>query len=139
MSESTRRTFRPTGVILVMWAAAVVLAILALVIGLRLPEDYKFNTSQTVTIWVLIGFVAVFALFCTLSRVTADEQGLTFVNGWRRRSLAWDEIALVSMRPGAPWPTVETKDGRRFALFAIQGSEGDPARAAVNWLSGHVR
>lgn len=139
MSESTRRTFRPTGVILVMWAAAVVLAILALVIGLRLPEDYKFNTSQTVTIWVLIGFVALFALFVTLSRVTADEDGLTFVNGWRRRTLQWSEIALVSMRPGAPWPTLETKDGRRFALFAIQGSEGDPARAAVNWLSGHVR
>jgi len=139
MSESTRRTFRPTGVILVMWAAAVVLAILALVIGLRLPEDYKFNTSQTVTIWVLIGFVALFALFVTLSRVTADEDGLTFVNGWRRRTLRWSEIALVSMRPGAPWPTLETKDGRRFALFAIQGSEGDPARAAVNWLSGHVR
>lgn len=139
MSESTRRTFRPTGVILVMWAAAVVLAILALVIGLRLPEDYKFTTSQTVTIWVLIGFVALFALFCTLSRVTADEKGLTFVNGWRRRSLAWDEIALVSMRPGAPWPTLETKDGQRYALFAIQGSEGDPARAAVSWLAGHVR
>lgn len=138
MSESAR-TFRPTGVIVVMWAATAVLAILALVIGLRLPEDYRFTTSQTVTIWVLIGLVGLFALFVTLSRVTADEHGLTFVNGWRRRALQWDEIAVVSMRPGAPWPTVETKDGRRFALFAIQGSEGDPARAAVTWLAGHVR
>ncbi|WP_286928513.1 MULTISPECIES: PH domain-containing protein [Aeromicrobium] len=135
----SRRTFRPVGVIVVMWACVVVLAVLAALIGIRLPEEYKFTTSQTATIWVLIGFMALFALFVSRSHVTADDEGLTFVNGWRRRTLRWDGISVVSMRPGTPWPTVETKDGRRFALFAIQASEGDPARDAVTWLSGHVR
>jgi len=140
MSQSSaRRTFRPVGVIVVMWACVGVLAVLAAVIGLRLPDEYKFTTSQTATIWALIGAVAVFALFISRSRVTADDQGLTFINGGRRRTFRWDEIAVVSMRPGTPWPTVETKDGRRFALFAIQGSEGASARDAVTWLSGHLR
>ncbi|GAA3526822.1 hypothetical protein AFL01nite_04420 [Aeromicrobium flavum] len=139
MTQPTRRTFRPTGVIVVMWAAVVVLAVLALVIGLRLPQEYRFTTSQTVTIWVLIGFVALFAAMISRSRVTADEESLTFVNGWRRRTLRWDQIAVISMRPGTPWPTLETRDQQRYALFAIQGSEGDPARSAVAWLSGHLR
>lgn len=139
MPQSSRRTFRPTGVIVVMWAGVGVLAVLAAVIGIRLPDEYKFTTSQTVTIWVLIGFVALFALMISRSRVTADDTSLTFINGWRRRTLAWSEVKVVSMRSGAPWPTVETTDGRRFALFAIQGSEGDPARDAVTWLAGHVR
>lgn len=139
MPQSSRRTFRPTGVIVVMWAAVAVLAVLAAVIGARLPDEYKFSTSQTATIWVLIGFVALLALAISMSRVTADEHALTFVNGWRRHTLAWDEVKVVSMRSGAPWPTVETTDGKRFALFAIQGSEGDPAHDAVTWLAGHVR
>src|SRR5690606_19520179 len=87
MTQPTRRTFRPIGVIVVMWAAVVVLAVLALVIGLRLPEEYRFTTSQTVTIWVLIGFVALFAAMISRRRVTADEEALTFSTGWRSRTL----------------------------------------------------
>lgn len=136
---SQRRTFRPVGVIVVMWATVVVLLVLTAIVGLRLPEGYRFSTSQTATIFVLIGFVALFALAMSASRVTADDETLLFVNGLRRRSLSWDEVAGISMNRGAPWPTVVTKDGREFALFAVQGSEGDPAHDAVTWLAGHVR
>ncbi len=136
--SATRRTFRPTGVIVVMWATVAVLLVLVGVVGTRLPEGYGFSTSQTATIFALIGFVALSALAVTLSRVTADEDGLTFVNGFRKRRLRWDDIAVVSMRPGAPWPTVVTTDDRRFILFGIQGSEGASAREAVAWIVRHL-
>jgi len=139
MPVTTRRTFRPTGVIAVMWGAFVVLVVLTVAIGSRLPEDYRFSTSQAGTIWALVGVVGLLALACTLSRVTADDEGIVFVNAFRRRSLSWDEVALVSMRDGAPWPTLVTRDDRRFPLFAIQGSEGPSARRAVAWLAEHVR
>ncbi|MTB87256.1 hypothetical protein GGQ26_02655 [Aeromicrobium sp. zg-629] len=139
MDMTTRRTFRPTGVIVVMWAMVVVLTVMAFVIGTRLPEGYQFRTSETVTIGALICAVAIFALACTLSRASGDEESLTFVNGFRKHVLRWDEIAVISMRAGAPWPTVETKDGRRLPVFAIQGSEGGSARDAVSWLVGHLR
>lgn len=134
-----RRTFRPTGVILVMWASVLILSILAALIGVRLPDESKFTTSQTATIWVLIGVVAVFALIVSASRVTADANTITWVNGVRRRSLPWAEVAGISMNIGAPWPTIVARDGRSFILFAIQGSEGTSAREAVTWLAGHVR
>lgn len=134
-----RRTFRPTGVIVVMWAVVAILSILAAVIGYRLPQEYRFTTSQTATIWALIGVVALFALIVSRSRVTADDDALTWVNGLRRKSLPWSEVAGISMNEGAPWPTVVTRDDTRFILFGIQGSEGGSAREAVRWLAGHVR
>lgn len=136
---SARRTFRPIGVIVVLWAVVVVLVVLTVAIGARLPEDYRFTTSQAGTIWALIGVVALLAAAVSTSRVTADDQGLTFVNAFRRRTFGWAEIAGISMREGAPWPTLVTRDDRRFPLFAIQGSEGRAARQAVQWLAGHVR
>ncbi len=139
MPDLNRRTFRPTGVIVVMWAIVGVLVVLTVVIGSRLPETARFTTGQTVTIWVLVGLVGFLALVVSMSRVVADDASLTFVNGLRRRTLAWTEIAGISMNAGAPWPTVVTHDDRRFILFAIQGSEGDSARDAVRWLAGHVR
>lgn len=137
--DSSRRTFRAIGVIAVMWAIVGVLVVLTVAIGSRLPDDYQFSTSQGVTIWVLIGVVALVALAVSLSRVTADDKTLTFVNGFRRRSLPWTEVAGIVMNPGAPWPTVVTHDDRRFILFAIQGSEGASAREAALWLVGHIR
>ncbi len=137
--DRARRTFRAVGVIAVMWAIVVVLVVLTVAIGTRLPDDYQFSASQAATIWALIGVVAVVALAVTLSRVTADDDSLVFVNGFRRRKLAWTEVAGIVMNPGAPWPTVVTHDDRRFILFAIQGSEGASAREAALWLAGHAR
>lgn len=136
---STSRTFRPTGVIAVMWAVVVVLVVLIVAIGARLPQDYRFSTAQAATLWALIGVVAVLALACSLSKVAADEDGIVIVNAFRRRRFGWDEVAMISMRPGAPWPTMVTRDERRFILFAIQGSEGASARSAVGWLVRHLR
>jgi len=135
---SARRTFRPTGVIVVMWAVVAVLVVLTVAIGTRLPEDYRFTTSQSITIWALIGVVALLAAAVSTSRVSADEEQLTFVNAFRRRVFRWDEVRVISMRDGAPWPTLVTRDDRRFPLFGIQGSEGESARNAVRWLAGHV-
>lgn len=135
---ASRRTFRPTGVIVVMWAAVVVLVVLTVAIGTRLPEGYRFSTSQAGTIWFLIGVVGLLALAVSTSRVSADEDGIVFFNAFRRRRFAWHEVSAISMRDGAPWPTLVTRDDRRFPLFGIQGSEGASARSAVRWLAGHL-
>ncbi len=134
-----RRKFRPTGVIVVMWAAVGILTTLTAVIGYRLPEEAKFTTSQNATIWALVGVVALFALIISLSHVTADDDGISWRNGLRAHKLGWDEISGISMNPGAPWPTVVTKDDRRIIMFAIQGSEGRSANNAVTWLAGHLK
>ena len=42
------------------------------------------------------------------------------------------------MNPGAPWPTLVTKDDERVNLFAIQGSDGRYARDAVEYLRGRM-
>ncbi len=134
-----RRRFRPTGIIAVMWAGVAILTILTAVIGSQLPESARFTTSQNATIWALVGVVGLFALIISMSQVTADDEQIRWVNGLRRHKLSWDEVAGISMNPGAPWPTLVTKDDRRFILFAIQGSEGRSATNAVQWLAGHVK
>lgn len=131
------RTFRPTGVMAVAYGVVVVLVVLTIAVGTRLPEGAEFTTAQTATIWALIGVVAVIAHAVGRSKVRADDEGLEVVNGFRRRHVAWTDVAGISMNPGAPWPTLVTRDDERIILFAIQGSDGSAAREAVVWLRGH--
>ena len=122
-----------------MWAAVAILTILAAVVGSRLPVSARFTTSQNATIWALVAVVGLFAFIISISHVTADDERITWLNGVRKHSLSWDEVAGISMNPGAPWPTLITKDDERFILFAIQGSEGRSATDAVQWLVGHIK
>lgn len=123
---------------MVMWVSTAILVVLMVVIGNALPEDYRFSRAQGLTIWALIALVGVLAYGITRSRVVADDQTITIVNGFRRRRLDWSRVESVSMRQGAPWPTLTTRDDERIALFAIQGSDGESAREAVRWLRGRL-
>ncbi|WP_293784279.1 PH domain-containing protein [uncultured Aeromicrobium sp.] len=133
------RSFRPVAVSIIMWLSTAILVVLMIVIGQALPEDVVFTVSQAATLWALVAVVALLAFAVSRSRVHADDDGLTVVNGFRTRRLRWDEIRSITMREGAPWPTLVTRDDERFMLFAIQGSDGAAAREAVAWLQGHLR
>ena len=136
MSEVRR--FRPVAVAIVMWMSTAVLVVMMVVGGNAIPEDYRFSVLQALTLWGFIGVIALLAFAVTWSNVRADAEGLTVVNGFRRHRFAWSQIAAISMRDGAPWPTLVTQEDRRVILFAIQGSDGDSAREAVRWLQEQI-
>lgn len=135
---SDLRTFRPGGTRIVAYAVAVIMLVLTAVIAFALPDEIYFTTAETVTLWLII--VAVLALLHGVGRsvVRTTEEGVEVVNGYRRRLVLWDDIEGFAMNPGAPWPTLVTKDDERVNLFAIQGSEGRYSRDAVEYLRGKL-
>jgi hypothetical protein len=98
----------------------------------------KFTIFQrgTLLFMGLLAFSAWFAL--VRSRVVADEQKLTVVNGYRKREFEWPEIVAVHLPPGAPWATLDLSDGSTTTALAIQGSDGARAHRAVRQLRALV-
>ena len=72
------------------------------------------------------------------SRVTATEQSLTVVNGYRRREYEWSQVISVSLRRGAPWGTLDLSDGTSISLIGVQGSDGERARRAVREIRATI-
>jgi hypothetical protein len=66
--------------------------------------------------------------------VTASEDAVTVVNGYRRRDYEWSQVVDVSLRRGAPWAGMDLSDGTQISLVAIQGSDGARAERAVREL-----
>lgn len=130
-------TYRPIGPRIIAWVCTVLLIVMAVVIGRALPENMKFRPGETATIAVLLLCVAVGAHAIGRSHVTIDQHGMTVVNGFKRREVDWSQVTVVSMKPGAPWPTVVTIDDERFALFAIQGSDKGQTRRALAQIRQH--
>lgn len=132
------RTFRPGGARIVAYAVAVIMLVLTAVIGLALPDDITFKTSETITLWIII--LSVLALLHGIGRslVRATDAGLEVVNGYRRHSVAWSDVEGIAMNSGAPWATLVTTDDERVMLFAVQGSDGAYAREAVAYLRSRV-
>ena len=94
----------------------------------------KFTLFQRSTI-VFIGLLyAVAGYALARSRVVASESGVVVVNGYKRHDYEWAEVLSIHLPPGAPWATIDLADGTTASLLAIQGSDGDRARAAVRAL-----
>lgn len=85
---------------------------------------------------VLLGLVLLNAL--ARSRVVAREDGLTVVNGYRKRELAWSEVGRLRMPQGAPWPHLDVGDGERVSLMGIHASDGQRAAVAIRELRAVV-
>lgn len=85
---------------------------------------------------VLLGLVLLNGL--ARSRVVAREDGLTVVNGYRRRRLAWSEVGRVRMPQGAPWPHLDMGDDERVSLLGIHASDGQRAAVAIRELRAVV-
>lgn len=130
------RTWRPTGPRI----AGVVfgLVLVAGFVGLWYSfDDYTRSLVSplqraTVIFFVGVGLACLYAL--GRSRVTAADDGLTVVNGFRRRTYTWPEVVAVRMPPGAPWPTLDLADGTTVPVMGIHQSDGGPSRRAVKEL-----
>jgi hypothetical protein len=84
---------------------------------------------------VFLGLIALGVWFALMrSRVTAHEDGLTVVNGYKRRDLAWSQVVAVNLRRGAPWAGLDLSDGTSISALAIQSSDGSRATRAVQDL-----
>lgn len=128
------RTYRPVGARIVAYGASAVLLVVSVVVGVALPPEITFTVAELVTLALtLLAFLAVLHGIGR-SYVRADDDGLEVLNGYRRHRVPWGVVRGISMNRGAPWPTLVLHDDDRLMLFAIQGSDGAAARAAVDDL-----
>ena len=127
-------TYRPSGTRVVAYGAAVVILVMALAIGAAMPGNVVFTGFQVATLVVI--YLAVVAALHGIARsyVKASDDGLEIRNGYRRHVLPWSEIRGISMRAGAPWPTLVHGDDERTILFALQGTDGPQTRKAIDEL-----
>jgi hypothetical protein len=132
------RTWRPHGARVAGTILGVLLLVLVLAVWIAFGEDVRsrFTLFQRSTLVAmgLVGFVALYAIL--RSRVTADEHGVTVVNGYRRRVYEWSQVLGVNLRRGAPWAGMDLSDGTSISLLGIQGSDGPRAVQAVRELRG---
>ncbi len=127
-------TYRPGGARYVAYGVAVILILLTVVIGVALPPEITFTVFELITLALTLGAALAMLHGVGRSRVIADEHGLRVRNGYRDHQISWQDIEGFAMNNGAPWPTLVTTDDERLMLFAIQGSDGPQARAAVGDL-----
>jgi hypothetical protein len=110
------------------------------VMWLAFPPEIRaqFTLFQVLTVVVLglMFYAGGFAL--ARSRVVAREEGLTIVNGYRARSLAWNQVLAVTLRAGGPWAELDLSDGTSVAAMGIQGSDGTRAERQVRELRALV-
>jgi hypothetical protein len=129
-------TWRPYGARIAGGVLGGMLLLLVVVTWLALGDDIRsrFTLFQRTTLlgMGLLGFVAWYALM--RSRVSADDDGVTVVNGYRRRVFEWSQVIGVNLRRGAPWAGMDLSDGTSISMLAIQGSDGQRAIRAVRQL-----
>ncbi|TIC80395.1 PH domain-containing protein [Nocardioides sp. GY 10113] len=134
------RTWRPFGprIAAVVFGTVLVAAFVWLWLSFDQQTKDAINVLERATVIgiVLTGVALLFAM--ARSRVTADEDGLTVVNGYRRRHFDWAQVVLVRMPQGAPWPTLDLDDGSTISMLGIHGSDGARARTAVRELKAVV-
>ena len=126
-------SWRPLGALIVASALGLMLLALLIAVWIGLGDSVRsqFTPFQRITLVVLgLGFFACYHALVR-SRVVAREEGLTVVNGYRKRAFEWSQVIAVQLRRGAPWATLDLSDGTSISLIGIQGSDGDRARRAV--------
>jgi hypothetical protein len=133
----TAATWRPRRARIIPYVLAVVVVAGMVVLAVAMPSNWGLGDRIGL---VLVGLAVAGVLhMLARSRVTADDHGLTVVNGLRTHEFEWAEILGVSMAEGAPWPTLDLADGSTIGAMGIQASDGDRARRAVTELATLVR
>ena len=130
------KTWRPLGPRIVAVPFGLILVGAFVWLWLRFDDETKAGVSlwQRLTVIGLIGLGLAMLHAMARSRVTATEQGLEIVNGYRKRSLAWADAGTFRMPQGAPWPHLEFADESRLSLLGIQNSDGRRTEIAVREL-----
>jgi Bacterial PH domain len=132
----TPATWRPRRARIISYVLAVIVVVSMIVLAVAMPDPWALGDRLGL---VAIGLVVAGILHVLArSRVTADDRGLTVVNGLRTHQYEWAEVLGVWMSEGAPWPTLDLADGSTAPAMGIQSSDGEPARRAVAELAALV-
>lgn len=99
-------------------------------------DSVGFLQKATVIGFIVLGLVLMNGL--ARSRVTAHAEGLTVVNGYRRRELSWSAVGTVRFPQGAPWPHLAVADDEKVSLMGIHASDGQRAAIAIRELRAVV-
>ena len=129
-------TWRPFGARMMGTVAGVLLLVMVVAVWFSFGADIraKFTNFQRGTLGFL-GLIALGVWFSLMRcRVTAEEDRITVVNGYRRRDYEWSQIVGINLRRGAPWAGIDLSDGTSISAIAIQGSDGSRAIKAVQDL-----
>ena len=135
-SVTLPHTWRPYGARLVGTVLGGLLLALVIAVWIAWGADVRarFTLLQRSTL-IGLGLLALVGWHALVrSRVTADDHGVTVVNGYRRRVFEWSQVLAIQLRLRAPWAGLDLSDGTSVSLFAIQGSDGQRAVRAVRDL-----
>jgi hypothetical protein len=133
-------TWRPFGVRIAVWVLGTMLLVVfgAVWIGIGDEARGEFTLFQRGTL-VFMGLLLFGSWFGLVrSCVTARQDGLTVINGYRTRSYEWSQVISVSLRRGAPWGTLDLSDGTTVSLIGVQGSDGQRARRAIREIRATI-
>ncbi len=118
--------WRPRTTRITAYTAAGVMVLGMIVLAVVVAPQFKtFDRVMMVLFGLFCGWVLHMLARC---RVTADAAGLTVVNAFRTRRLAWAQVVAAEMNEGDPWPTLDLADGTSVGAMGINGAER--ARAA---------
>ena len=133
-------TFRPFGVRLAIVVLGGLLTLVVVVMWFAFPPEIRaqFTAFQILTVLALGGLFYVGGFALARSRLVARQEGLTVVNGYKTRRYEWNEVLAVTLRPGAPWATLDLSDGTTVAAMGIQGSDGPRAQRQVRQVRSLV-
>jgi hypothetical protein len=127
------RTFRPLGVRIAVFVFGGMLLAVCLVAWFALPAHVQAEISWLERATVLAFGIALAAVAAGLARCRLDarEDGVTVVNGYRKRAFHWNQLVAITLRPGGPWAVIDLSDGTTVSAMAIQSSDGPRALAHV--------
>jgi hypothetical protein len=133
-------TWRPFGVRVAVWVLGALLLGIVVFVWLAFDSSTRaqFSFLERATL-VLIGLMLFAAYYALIrSKVSATDDGLTVVNGYRKRTYEWSQVIQVSLRRGAPWGTLDLSDGTTVSVMGVQGSDGARARRAVREIRAAI-
>ena len=129
-------TFRPLGVRIAVTVLGVMLFGITALAWLLFPPHIRaeFTVTERATVLLIAAALLASGYALARSRVVARQTGVTVVNGYRSRTLHWNEILTVTLRRGSPWVGMDLSDGTSQAVMGIQGSDGGYAVKQVRML-----
>ncbi|MFC6153135.1 PH domain-containing protein [Nocardioides yefusunii] len=136
-----RNTWRPLGVAIASGFFFAMLVIVCLVAWVGFGDEVRgqFTFAQRATlIGIGVGIGVILFGLCR-SKVTVTDEGVVVVNGYRTYRHAWAEVESVHLKSGSPWASLRLVNGDRTQVMALQGSDGDRARAGVRAIRARLQ
>lgn len=94
-----------------------------------------FQRLTAITVGLLIAAAWYSIVRC---KVTASDEGLVVVNGYKVYEYEWAQIVSIKLLRGAPWAVLDLSDGTTRPVIALQATDGDRAIAAVREIRSHL-